>query len=67
VAVGPTGSIFVSDSNSRQVLKLPAGSSRQSALPFSGLRSPQGVAVDREGSVYVADAMGARVVKLRKA
>jgi serine/threonine-protein kinase len=49
------------------VLKLPAGSSRQSALPFSGLRSPQGVAVDREGSVYVADAMGARVVKLRKA
>jgi serine/threonine-protein kinase len=61
------GSVFVSDSNSRQVLKLPPGSARQSELPFSGLNSPEGIAVDAEGNVYVADSMRARVLKLPKA
>jgi serine/threonine-protein kinase len=33
-------------------------------LPFVGLSWPEGVAIDAGGSVYVADAMNARVVKL---
>ena len=35
---------------------------RPTALPFTGLRAPQGVALDRAGDVYVAD-RGNRVVR----
>jgi DNA-binding beta-propeller fold protein YncE len=37
---------------------------RPFALPFTGLRSPHGVAVDAAGNVYVADTHTNRVVKL---
>jgi serine/threonine-protein kinase len=66
VAVANNGSVFVTDSNSRQVLRLPSGSSRQTALPFRGLNSPNGVAVDTHLDVYVADAMRSQVVKLAR-
>jgi serine/threonine-protein kinase len=33
-------------------------------LPFTGLKSPSGVAVDAAGSVYVTDQGNARVVRL---
>ena len=36
----------------------------QTVLPFTGLSSPQGVAVDTAGSVYVVDYRNNRVVKL---
>jgi serine/threonine-protein kinase len=64
VAVGPDGGVYVTDSNSRQVMKLAAGSSRQNALPVRNLNAPQGVAVDTKGDVYVTDAIRARVVRL---
>ena len=38
-----------------RVLKLAAGSSTQTVLPFTGLNEPEGVAVDAAGNLYVAD------------
>jgi serine/threonine protein kinase, bacterial len=46
------------------VLKLPAGSNAPTALPFTGLNTPLGVAVDKNGAVYVADRGNDRTVKL---
>ena len=37
---------------------------RQVELPFSGLNSPSGVAVDTAGNVYIADNLNNRVLKL---
>jgi serine/threonine-protein kinase len=64
VAVDTNGDVYITDSNTRQVLKLAAGSNRQTELAFTGLNSPEGMAVDAAGNIYVADAMRARVVKL---
>jgi serine/threonine-protein kinase len=41
-----------------------AGSSTPTALPFTGLDYPQGVAVDNARTVYVADRDNNRVLKL---
>jgi DNA-binding beta-propeller fold protein YncE len=46
------------------VLKLAAGSNTQTVLPFTGLKYPDGVAVDTAGDVYVADFDNNRVLKL---
>jgi serine/threonine protein kinase, bacterial len=45
-------------------LTLPAGSTTATALPFTDLNIPQGVAVDTAGTVYVTDNGNARVLKL---
>ena len=55
VAVDDTGAVFVSDSDNRQVLVLPANSTAQVALQIPGLGRPDGVAVGNGGTVYVAD------------
>ncbi|OBI89552.1 hypothetical protein [Mycobacterium sp. 1245805.9] len=44
--------------------QLKADQERQYALPFTGLRSPHGVAVDGAGNVYVSDTHTNRVLKL---
>ena len=49
------------------MLKLAAGSSTQTVLPFTGLISPKGVAVDTAGNLYVTDDGQHRVLKLRRA
>ncbi|OBI40179.1 serine/threonine protein kinase [Mycobacterium kyorinense] len=41
-----------------------AGDTQQVALPFTGLREPQGVSVDSGGTVYVADTLHNRVLAL---
>ena len=50
-----------------RVLKLAAGSTTQTVLPFTGLRTvqgPIGVAVDATGDVYITDHDNNRVLKL---
>ncbi|MEB3982989.1 serine/threonine-protein kinase PknD [Mycobacterium sp. 663a-19] len=42
----------------------PPGNPRQTTLPFTGLREPQGLSVDIGGTVYVADTMHNRVLAL---
>jgi serine/threonine-protein kinase len=54
----------VSDFSNNQVLKLPAGASSPSVLPFTGLHDPDDVAVDTAGNVYLLDSMNFRVLKL---
>jgi serine/threonine protein kinase, bacterial len=43
---------------------LPAGSTTPVELPFTGLNSPTGVAVDTARNVYVVDGGNHRVLKL---
>ena len=40
------------------------GNLRQTVLPFTGLREPQGLSVDLGGTVYVADTMHNRILAL---
>jgi serine/threonine-protein kinase len=56
--------VYVTDDHNNRVVKLAAGSSTQTVLPFTGLNGPDSVAVDTAGSVYVADYLNNRVVKL---
>jgi serine/threonine protein kinase, bacterial len=64
VAVDSAGSVYVtSEDMFGRVVKLAAGSSAPTVLPFSGLYQPQGLAVDTNGALYVAD-FNNRVVKL---
>jgi DNA-binding beta-propeller fold protein YncE len=44
--------------------QLMADQERPFALPFTGLRLPQGVAVDAAGNVYVAETRTNQVLKL---
>ncbi|TSD93639.1 protein kinase [Skermania sp. ID1734] len=58
VAVDDNGNVYVTDNyptNVDRVLELPAGSDKQSVLPFTELRYPNGVAVDGHGDVFVTD------------
>ncbi len=47
-----------------QVVKLAAGSYAETVVPFTGLQRPEGVAVDKDGSIYVTDTSANKVVKL---
>jgi serine/threonine-protein kinase len=64
VAVDTAGNLYVTDFGNNRVLKLAAGSSTQSVLPFTGLNQPFGVAVDSAGNLYVADNRNNRVLEL---
>ena len=58
------GNVYVTDTDNNRVLKLAAGSSTQTVLPFTGLSAPWGIAVDNAGNVYVTEHDNNRVVKL---
>jgi serine/threonine protein kinase, bacterial len=64
VAVDTGGNLYVTDFNNNRVLKLAAGASVPTPLPFADLDDPRGVAVDTRGNVYVADLGHYRVLKL---
>ena len=53
-----------SPTGNNRVLKLAAGSTTQTVLPFTGLNGPYGVAVDTAGNLYDADTGNNRVLKL---
>jgi serine/threonine protein kinase, bacterial len=57
--------VYVADHDNNRVLKLAAGSSTQTVLPFTGLKRPAGVAVATDGTVYVT-ATGAEPNKVLK-
>jgi len=64
LALDTDGNVYVtSEGMYGRVVKLAAGSSTTTVLPFTGLYQPQGVAVDTAGNVYTAD-FNNRVVKL---
>jgi serine/threonine protein kinase, bacterial len=48
--VDSNGGVYVIDSNNNRVLALPAKSTAQTVLPFTGLNDPSGVAVDSAGN-----------------
>jgi hypothetical protein len=54
----------LNDSFNNRVLKLPAGASAQTMLPFTGLSTGGGVAVDSAGDVYFADFKNHRLLEL---
>ena len=58
------GNVYVIDDGNNRVLKLAAGSTTPIVLPFTGLNSRSGVAVDTAGNVYVTDNSNNRVLKL---
>ncbi len=61
VALAGDGSVLATDAATRRAMaERPDG--RVVVLPFTGLRSPQAIAVDRTGTVFVGD--GDRVVSL---
>lgn len=61
VAVDTKGNVYLADHQNHRVLKLSAGSTTQTVLPFptgpDGLRLPAAVAVDKDGNLYVSDCM----------
>ncbi len=65
MALDKAGDVYVtSEGMYGRVVELAPGSSNPTVLPFTGLNYPEGVAVDGQGSVYVADRGNNRVLKL---
>jgi serine/threonine-protein kinase len=58
------GNVYVTDSRNNRVLKLAAGATSATELPFGGLNHPAGVAVDADGNIYVAGKYNNRALKL---
>ncbi|MCV7195480.1 serine/threonine-protein kinase [Mycobacterium angelicum] len=67
VAVDKDGNVYVLDPLNPRVLKLAAGASAPSEMPFRGLTKPKQVTVNAAGDVFVTDwnrAGAGRVLKL---
>jgi sugar lactone lactonase YvrE len=64
VAVDAAGNVFIADTFSNRVVKVPANGGAQTTVLGSGLNEPIDVAVDGAGNVFIADTYNNRVVKL---
>ena len=58
------GNVYVADRGNSRVVKLAPGSNNQTVLAFTGLKNPDGVAVDPAGNVFVTDTDNNRVLEL---
>ena len=65
VAVDAAGDLYITDATNLQVVTYAAGSTNGNAI-LTGLKSPVGIAVDSNGSVYVADTGAAGAVALNR-
>jgi DNA-binding beta-propeller fold protein YncE len=63
LAIGPDGSVFVADSGNRRIQVLTPGATGFRNFVTGGLVEPAGVAVDRQGRVYVADRSLNRILR----
>ncbi len=63
VAVDGAGDVFIADTQSSRVVKVPAGGGPQTTVG-SGLNRPYGVAVDGAGDVFIADETNNQVVEV---
>ncbi len=64
MAVDIRGNVYVIDLGADRVLKLDAGASSPTVLPFTDLDKPSSVAVDSKGNVYLNDDLHFRILKL---
>ncbi|OBK27017.1 hypothetical protein A5634_24035 [Mycobacterium asiaticum] len=55
VAVGANGDVYVVDTATAVIYKLPLNSAAPVEVPFPGLTAPKRLAVDAAGAVYIAD------------
>jgi tripartite motif-containing protein 71 len=55
VALAPDGAVYVSDTGNGRIVRLAAGSEPRVLVDRAWLRAPVGIAVDRQGEIYVAD------------
>jgi len=56
--------VYITDRHDHQVLKVSAGSTTPTILPFTGVGRPSGVAIDSSGNVYVTDDETRKVLEL---
>jgi DNA-binding beta-propeller fold protein YncE len=64
VAIGPHGSVYVTDTwNQRVEVFNPNGSFKMAFAPLDGFYGPRAVAVSKEGMIYVADTGKHRIVE----
>jgi len=64
LALGKKRALYVGEVGA--VLKFSLSSSRTQTLPFNGLSNVRGVAVDKHGDVFAADAVNDRVLELQR-
>jgi large repetitive protein len=56
-------SVYIADTGNNRVVEV-SSSGAQTVVPATGLKSPEGVAVDQSGDVFIADSGNNRVVKV---
>jgi sugar lactone lactonase YvrE len=64
IALHPDGSLLIADGDSRRVVRADLGSGRLTTFASAGLVAPTGVAVGRDGTVYVADRLASAVFRV---